>query len=103
MNRFVLHPEASADLTEIWEYIAAENIVAADRVMEEIYSTIQALISFPYQGHGRPDLTSKPLRFVSVRNYLIVYAPDEKPLSVIAVLHGRRNPRVVAAVLHGRW
>jgi hypothetical protein len=33
-----------------------------------------------------------------VNDFLIVYAPDEKPLAVIAVLHGRRNPRLVAAL-----
>jgi hypothetical protein len=32
----------------------------------------------------------------------IAYAPDERPLWVIAVLHGRRNPRVLAAILRGR-
>jgi len=32
MNRFVLHPEAYTDLSEIWEYIAGDNLDAADRV-----------------------------------------------------------------------
>jgi plasmid stabilization system protein ParE len=71
-------------------------------VREEIYEAIQSLVPFPYIGHSRPDLTSKPLRFQSVREYVIVYAPDEKPLAVIAVLHGRRNPRVLAAILRSR-
>jgi hypothetical protein len=31
-----------------------------------------------------------------------VYAPDEKPLWVIAVIHGHRNPRVMAAILGSR-
>jgi len=53
-------------------------------------------------GHGRPDLTSRALRFQPVRDFLIVYAPDEKPLLVIAVLHGHRNPRVLAAILRER-
>ena len=57
---------------------------------------------FPYIGHTRPDLTSKPLRFQTVRDYVIAYAPEEKPLAVIAVLHGRRNPRVLAAILRSR-
>jgi plasmid stabilization system protein ParE len=30
----------------------------------------------------------------NVRNYIIAYAPDEKPIVVLAVLHGRRSPRV---------
>jgi plasmid stabilization system protein ParE len=36
MTRFVLHPEARADLDEIWEFIAADNLDAADRVLDEI-------------------------------------------------------------------
>jgi plasmid stabilization system protein ParE len=50
----------------------------------------------------RNDLTSRPLRFWLVRDYLIAYAPDEKRLWVVAVLHGSRNPRVMAAILRGR-
>jgi hypothetical protein len=40
--------------------------------------------------------------FHVLRDYVIAYAPDEKPLAVIAVLHGRRSPRVIAAILKGR-
>ena len=99
---FVLHPEAYTDLEEIWEYIAADNLDAAERVREEIYSAIQSLADFPYTGHSRPDLTARPLRFQSLRDYIIAYAPDEEPLAVVAVLHGHRSPRVIAAILRGR-
>ncbi len=102
MSAFVLHPEAYADLDEIWEYIADDNLDAADRVLEEIFRTIRSLADFPHQGHKRPDLTSRPLLFHTVRDYVIAYAPDEKPLAVIAVLHGRRSPLVIAAILKGR-
>jgi len=102
MSGFVLHPEAFADLDEIWEFIAADNLSAADSVLEEIYAAIGALVSFPQLGHSRRDLTSGPLRFRPVRDFLIAYAPEEKPLLVMAVLHGRRNPRVIAALLRDR-
>src|SRR5579863_8106069 len=102
MSGFVLHPQAYADLDEIWEYIAIDNLDAADRVREEIYETIHSVVPFPYIGHTRPDLTSKPLRFQTVREYVIAYAPEEEPLAVIAVLHGRRNPRVLPAILRSR-
>ena len=102
MSLYVLHPEAYADLDEIWEFIAQDNFEAADRVREDIRNTIRELVPFPHQGHRRADLTSRPIRFQTVRNYLIAYALDEKPLLVLAILHGRRSPRVMAAILRGR-
>lgn len=99
---YALHPEAFADLDDIRGYIAKENLDAADRVVSEIFDTIRGLVPFPHRGRRRPDLTSRPLRFALVREYLIAYAPEEKPLWVIAVMHGRRSPRVMAAILRGR-
>jgi plasmid stabilization system protein ParE len=36
MSGFVLRPDAFKDLDEIWEFIAADSLGAADRVLEEI-------------------------------------------------------------------
>lgn len=102
MTGYSFHPEARFDLDEIWEYIRGDSIDAADRVVAEILSAIRALVEFPGQGHRRPELTSRPLRFIVVRDYLIAYAPDEKPLWVVAVMHGKRSPRVMAAILRDR-
>jgi plasmid stabilization system protein ParE len=99
---FDLHPGAAQDITDIWEFIAEDSPLAARRVREDILDAVRKLLAFPRQGHERPDLTSRPLRFQTVRDYLIAYAPDEKPLVVIAVLHGRRSPRVIAAILRAR-
>jgi plasmid stabilization system protein ParE len=84
MSGYALHPEARGDLNEIWEYIASDNIDAADRILDEILTRLDRLTSFPHQGFRRPELTSRPLRFVLVRSYLIAYAPDEHPLWVVA-------------------
>jgi plasmid stabilization system protein ParE len=102
MSGFVLHPAAFADLEEIWEFIAADSLDAADRVLEEIFEAINSIVPFPQVGHIRADLTSRPLRFHPVRDFLIAYASEEKPLVVLAILHGRRNPRVMAAILRNR-
>jgi plasmid stabilization system protein ParE len=99
---FELHPGAALDITDIWEFIAKDNALAARRVREDIQDAIRKLVPFPHQGHQRTDLTSRPLRFQTVHSYLIVYAPDENPLLVLAVLHGRRSPRVIRAILRGR-
>jgi plasmid stabilization system protein ParE len=102
MSGYALHPEAFGDLDDIREYIAQDNPDAADRVITEIFDGIRALVAAPLQGYRRPSLTSRPLRFKLVREYVIVYAPEKKPLWVVAVIHGRRSPRVMAAILRGR-
>jgi plasmid stabilization system protein ParE len=102
MSGFALHPDADADLDEIWEYVAEDDIDAADRLLNEFYEAIGNLVTFPRSGHIRPDLSSRPIRFQLIREYLIAYVPDSEPLTVLAFLHGRRNPRVIAAVLQHR-
>ena len=84
-------------------YIEQESSDAADRVVSEIFcchSRVGALS--PSRPETPPDLTSRPLHFILVRKYLIAYAPDEKPLWVVAVIHGRRSPCIMSAILRGR-
>ena len=102
MKGYELHPEAFVDVDEIREHIAKDNPDAADRVITEIFDGIRALVAFPEQGYRGPNLTSRPLRFKLVREYVIAYAPKKKPVWVVAVFHGRRSPRVLAAILRGR-
>jgi toxin ParE1/3/4 len=102
MSGYALHPEAFADLDDIRGYIAQDSPDAADKVITEIFNGIRALVAFPDQGFRRPNLTSRPLRFKLVHEYVIAYAPRKKPLWIVAVFHARRSPRVIAAILRGR-
>jgi plasmid stabilization system protein ParE len=98
---FKLHPEAARDITDIWEYIAEENLRAASCARGHPGYHTQAR-TLPT---SRPQTTGSyftSLRFQTVGNYLIAYAPDEKPLLIIAVLHGKRNPHIIAAILSSR-
>ena len=99
---FDLHPEAAQDLADLWAYIAGYSPIAARNIRLEILRVLSGLRAFPYQGYRRPDLTSRPLRFKVVRDYLIAYAPAQRPIWVIAVMHGRQDPRIMAAILRGR-
>jgi len=44
---FALHPLAAQDITNIWEFIAEDDPLAARRVREDILSTIRELVPFP--------------------------------------------------------
>jgi plasmid stabilization system protein ParE len=102
MSGFALHSEAYGDIDEIRAFRAEDSPDAADRVVNEIFERLRLLPQFPSQDFRRPHNTSLPLRFVIVRDYLIAYTPEKDPLWVVAVIHGRRNPRVIAAILRGR-
>jgi plasmid stabilization system protein ParE len=82
MSEYALHPEAYTDLDDIRGYIAEDSPDAADRVITEVFDAIRGLVPFPNQGHKRPDLTSRPLRFTLVREYLIAYARPKSPFGL---------------------
>ena len=84
-------PAARLDLLEIWEYIARDNLDAADRVEREIQQAVSMLARNPGLGHCRRDLTSKPVRFWPVHSYLIIYLPDSRPLEIVRILSGYRD------------
>lgn len=93
MNAFRLSPEASQDLTEIFEYIAQDNVDAAERVRVELLEAMRGLVKMPGKGHRREDLTDRDVLFWLVRSYHIIYRAGTRPLEIVAVLHGKRNIR----------
>ncbi len=102
MRAFELHPEAIGDLDEIASYYPDIGPGAASQLIGEFFTAFELVAQFPRSGFRRPELTGCSLRFKLVREYLIAYAPEIEPLWVIAVIHGRRNPRVIAAILRDR-
>src|SRR5579862_6126869 len=79
MKRFVLTPRAKQDITDIWDYIADENIQAADGVLDALDTAILKLAKNPGIGHFREELADKRYRFFLVYSYLIVYRPKRSP------------------------
>src|SRR5436853_7179672 len=86
MADYVYSPEARIDLLEIWEYIAKDDLDAADRVEREIEEAILKLVRHPKLGHLRRDLTSRPVRFWPIYSYLIIYDSDTRPLQIVRIL-----------------
>lgn len=84
-------PEARLDLLEIWEFIARDNVDAADRVEQEIRLAVAKLARNQELGHFRRDLTSRPVRFWTVYSYLIIYDLEARPLEVVRILSGYRD------------
>ena len=68
MNGYVLSADADFDLDEIWEYIAADNLDAADRWIGKLFDAFEALGQTPGLGTGAK--TSRHFRFYSGRSEL---------------------------------
>jgi plasmid stabilization system protein ParE len=71
MKEYVLGAEAALDLEAVWEYIAQDDIEAADRWIEKLFAAFQTLAETPGMGHKREDLTSFPVLFWPVGAYLV--------------------------------
>jgi plasmid stabilization system protein ParE len=92
VTRFILAPEATRDLDDIWEYIAEDNLEAADRFLGKLYEQILQIADSPEIGHAREDLAEgRPLLFWPVGNYMIMYRAKKRPIEIVGVAHGKRD------------
>jgi toxin ParE1/3/4 len=81
---------ADGDLDAIRDDIARHNPSAADRVREELFSTLELLASQPYIGEQRDDLSPR-LRMFTVRPYVILFYPAADGIHVARIVHGARD------------
>jgi plasmid stabilization system protein ParE len=88
---YILSVDADFDLDDIWEYIAADDIDAADHWIQKLFAAFEALGRTPGMGHRREDLTGYPVLFWPVGAYLIIYRGERRPIEIVAVTQGSRD------------
>ncbi len=82
-------PEAIQDRDEIYDYIKADNPVAA-LVLDELFSEkASRLVDHP--GLGRPGRVAGTRELVAHRNYILVYDVAGDLVRVLRVLHAARQ------------
>ena len=81
---------ARRDLQEIHDYIAEDNEVAAERVVESLETRCRALVDMPNVGRKREEL-APGLRSVVEGNYLILYRGSASGIYIARVLHTKRD------------
>lgn len=91
MTRYLLSEDAELDLNGIWEYIAEDNIDAADNWINKLFDAFEAIGYTPGIGHKREDLTDYPVLFWPVESYLIIYRAASGPVEIVAVTQGSRD------------
>lgn len=86
-----IHPLATADLTQAFDYYRERSSSAAERFVAEVHSTYQMLAEFPRAGKPLED----EIRGFPVRGfpYTVVYRLLPGRLRILAVFHQSRRPR----------
>lgn len=90
MARFVLTAEVRSDLETIWQYIAAESEMTADKVISEIVQRFSTLAEFLEMGRERTELAPS-IRSFPVGRYVIFYRSGELGVAIIPIIHGSRD------------
>jgi toxin ParE1/3/4 len=90
MPVIIRRPRASADMSEIWEFIAEESIARADEFVDRADETFRALAAQPLMGRARNEL-SAGLRSFPMAPYVIFYEPLPNGVAIVRVLHGARD------------
>ncbi len=96
MPKFILSEYVEGELAAVWDFIAFDDIGAADRFVEAAYGTFQELARMPHMGRRRhfPAARLRHLRSFRVKgfeNYLVFYCPIEDGVEVLHLLHGARD------------
>lgn len=99
MSGYVLAADADIDLDSIGEFIAQDDIEAADHWIAKLFTAFDALARSPGMGHPRTDLTPYPVLFWPVGADLIIYRAERRPIEIVAVTRGARD---IPAFMHRR-
>ncbi|HEY0106394.1 MAG TPA: type II toxin-antitoxin system RelE/ParE family toxin [Rhizomicrobium sp.] len=88
--KVVWSPRAERDLDDIWEYIAADNVDAADRILERLRTVSDLLADHPHIGRaGRVGDTREFV--VTGTPYLLIYRVGPARIDIAYVLRGARK------------
>jgi toxin ParE1/3/4 len=89
--RLLLEPEAEAEFLEAGRWYAARNPAIADAFRSSVQRTLEAVERAPRQF----PIALRDIRKALVQRfpYVVYYVVLSDVISVIAIIHGRRDPR----------
>lgn len=85
MATYSLSRAALADLDDIWDYIAQDSSLQADKMQDRIFVVYQQLARNPHRWRPRQELRSG-LRSFPAKPYTLFYTIDRRRLSPYAEL-----------------
>lgn len=90
MVRVLRRPQAETDILEIWDYIAEDSMVEADRWVDRLDDKLVLWATQPMMGRSRDEL-APGVRSLAFGRYVVFYEPLPDGIDVVRVLHGTRD------------
>jgi len=90
MKHVLRRPQAQQDIDDIWNYIADDNISAADNWLNQLDEQFALLALQPLMGRARDELDAG-IRSFPIGRYVIFYLPLANGIDVARVLHSARD------------
>jgi len=94
MLELKLSQEAKTDLSNIWDYIAEDSEINADRFLAKIWKKFEKLQDFSEIGLVRNDLSAE-VRSIPMDRYMIFYQNTEEELIIARVLNSSMDIQTI--------
>lgn len=86
--KVVWSPLAVDRVSEIAEYIALDNPIAAESWVDSVFDAVKRLEKFPNSGRIIPEIQLKEFRELILGNYRIIHRVEDKQVSILTVRSG---------------
>ena len=90
VKELTISNEAIADLEEIWDYVAEDSPINADRFIDKIYGKCLDLTELEGVGRQRNELI-KGILSLPFRKYVIFFRRSKNKIEIVRVLRSSRN------------
>ncbi len=90
MQQVLYASNAQADLREIWNFVAEDSLMRADRLILSFRTKLQYLAKWNTLGRPRFELCAN-CRSYPFGKYCFYYRPTESGIEVLRILHSARD------------
>ena len=92
--KIIWSPLAHQRIDEIADYIATDNLDAAEQWVNSVYDNVKRLKDFPRSGRVVPEVEKDDIREILFGDYRIIYGIEKKQIKILTVRHGKQIPPI---------
>ncbi len=88
--KIIWSPLAVDRASQIAGYIAKDKASAAEKWINDVFTKVGQLKSFPEIGRIVPEISDSHFRELLYGNYRIIYRIETKQISILTIRHGKQ-------------